>query len=260
MSRFRWTPEMDFRTMSYLHQGRPYAWIADKLGCGVTTVKKHARRLGIQPSDLVGTHVFPVNSLRRTWLRHCYRETVDNWIQRGWMPKPIISRHKGGRFRNFTRSQLEAFMENREAWVAWAPDDLVGDTWDDWREYARHARETVGWRWLRGPDAMEALGYNPGYASELIGIEGGIDLDYCVRYGGWWIRSDEVERFRTEVLPYRTTGFDPLEHRYGEPVQRKSSLYTQAQIAFYEAIGEGDFGEGVRRLADQLMQDQEAVA
>lgn len=251
MARFKWTDELEFQLMRFLGEGRTYRYIAERLGCGQTTVKVKARSLQLQYADLKNS-VYPVNTVPQCFIR-ANPGTIRGWIRRGWLAKPHTSAYKGRKYHRLTRGQLEAFLEVQEAWVAWEPDDLVDE---GLRQWAREERERAGWRWLSSREAMQIVGYSHGRAAELIST-GALDASKCVFYQTtWWIRSDELERFKA-TIPNRRPGYLSISERYGEEAFLKSHRLTVSQIAFYEGIGDGDCAEGVRRLADELMKQKD---
>lgn len=251
MARFKWTDKLEFRLLKYLGEGRTYRYIAERLGCGRTTLKVKVKSLQLQYADLNGS-VYPINAVSRCFIRANPR-TIWGWIRQGWLAKPHVSLCDDKKFYRLTRAQLEAFLEVQEAWMAWEPDDLLDKSL---RQWAQEERARVGWRWLSSCDAMQAVGYNHDHAARLIAT-GALDASKCVSYRNtWWIRSDELERFKV-TIPDRRPGVLSISERYGEESFLKSHRLTVSQIAFYESIGDGDCAEGVRRLADELMKQKD---
>jgi hypothetical protein len=249
MARFKWTDALEFQLLKLLGEGRTYRYIAGKLGCGKTTVKVKAKELQMQ-SEHLRESVYPLTAIPKRFIR-THPQTIQEWVKRGWLGKPRVSCCRDRKFYRFTREQLEAFLEVQEAWVAWEPDDLIDK---DLRQWAKEEREKVGWRWLHSHEAMATIGYHVENASYLIST-GALDRSKCVLYGVWWIRSDELERFRA-TIPNRRPGVPTVAERYGEESFSKSCRLTASQVAFYEDIGGGNCAEGVRRLADSMMKQE----
>lgn len=246
VKKIEWTPVLDFKLTRHIDEGWTYRSIAEKMGLSVWTVRARACELGIRHSDMLQA-VFSLNAVTRRFFLNASVAGVLSWVERGWLGKPKVRRSSAKRTSyRFTREQLEAFLEVEEGWVAWQPEDLRDS---DLRAWATEHRAAAGWTWVRGRDAMCSMNYKPDYVGILI-AEGAIDASKCLLYASnWWIRSDEVERFRA-TIPDR--GQVTLRRTYGEPVFSKRVTLTKSQIRFFKTWG-GDLAKGVRAVADHLM-------
>lgn len=80
---------------------------------------------------------------------------VVRWVRRGWMPTIRTGRDDRASSYGWTRDDLEAFIANRETWVAWAPAQLADPAL---HARARALRAAAGGQWHQFGALFQRIG------------------------------------------------------------------------------------------------------
>jgi hypothetical protein len=169
---------------------------------------------------------------------------VMAWISCGWLRFPEYRATR----KTVPFAEVVAFMRNPATWLAWEPERISEESL---RRWATAYRAAWPWHWLRLAEAARALDYSRTGLRQL--LQAGI-IPATLYATRWYVRSDDVERFRLEVLPERRNGPAPM---YGERMIHTGFAVPETYFDGIVAYGGGKIGAGVRRLWEEHLANLE---
>lgn len=128
---------------------------------------------------------------------------VHRWIDRGWLPITRQGRSDRASPYGWARDDLEAFILNRDTWVAWGPAQIADLAM---RERARAARASANGAWHQHSSVFLRLGVNPQTGSRTW-VPAGLFGDRPeTRYGSGryvWLTTNEAALIERLGAPLR---------------------------------------------------------
>lgn len=189
----RWLPAEDDRLIALLDEGTSYdriAWLLRRSGTSVRLRAKRLRhRLTRTPATMSAREVARLLGVRCS-------KTVTDWIARGWLP----ARNGGELDRplwRVPREAVEAFVDNPDYWMAWAPERVTDPELRRWAIQIRAGQP----RWLTPGEVAQRYQVARKVVTDWVG-RGELPT---TRYGNHWIHEEDLIDWRPPYARPRGT-------------------------------------------------------
>lgn len=156
---------------------------------------------------------------------------------------------------------LIAWMKNPLTWHSWHPEGVKDK---ELRAWISQVRKLWPWQWVPLIEVATSLGYSRNYllrkVEQLKGLRGPKPTPTGNGGSGFYVRSDVVEWFKSEVTPETFIGRTRYERIYGDKFVRVDAYLPESYHSEIRLIGGNNFSSGVRKLLEHWRKQGESNA